>query len=248
METYKEFLDRINSFEMREWSFEQGDFKGNPSLIKKVKSDNSFRDFYGDTVVFHLNAENQKRIEMYLDKLYKEASECFCERLLTGTIHMTLHDLCNSNQLSEVAEEMTENEKKISLRCKEVNMPTIIKMRSTSLFNMVNTSLVLGLCPVDEAEYQKLMSLYGIIDEIKELPYPLTPHITLAYYNVNGFSDASARKLEALVCGMNQGEEIEVALDGKELYYQRFCSMNEYVDILPIYYGTEPVSGNGGTE
>jgi len=248
METYKEFLDRIYSFETKEWSFELGDFKGNQSLIKKVKPDNSFRDFYGDTVVFHLNTEDQKRIEKYLDKLYKEAPECFCERLVTGTIHMTLHDLCNSDQLSEVVEKMKENEKKIAVRCRGMNEPAVIKMRSTCVFNMVSTSLVLGLYPVDEAEYKKLMALYGIFNEIKELPYSLTPHITLAYYNVNGFSDASARKLENLAYRMNQGEEMEVELDCRELYYQRFHSMNEYIDVLPVYRGAEAVSGKGGTE
>ena len=143
---------------------------------------------------------------------------------------------------------MTENEKKIALQCKKMKEPTGIKMRSTCIFNMVNTSLVLGIYPIDEAEYKKLMNLYEIFDKIKELPYPLTPHITLAYYNINGFSDLSARKLETMVCKMNEEAETEFELDCKKLYYQRFRSMNTYTDVLKIYGGTEVASGNGVTK
>ena len=54
METYQQFLDRINSFEKKELNLGDGDFIGNPSIAKKVDADNSFRKFYGDTVVFDL--------------------------------------------------------------------------------------------------------------------------------------------------------------------------------------------------
>ena len=56
METYQEFLDRISSFEKREWTYGNNYFKGNPSISKKVNPDNTFRNFYGDTAVFELEA------------------------------------------------------------------------------------------------------------------------------------------------------------------------------------------------
>lgn len=37
METYQEFLDRIYSFEKKEWTYGGSYFKGNPSISKKVK-------------------------------------------------------------------------------------------------------------------------------------------------------------------------------------------------------------------
>ena len=103
---------------------------------------------------------------------------------------------------------------------------------------MVNTSLVLGLYPADEAAYKKLMTLYEMFIEVKDLPYPLTPHITLAYYNVHGFNDVSARKLEELVYQLNCEElerEMEIVLDVKELFYQHFDSMNHYINVLPVF-------------
>ena len=237
METYQDFLTRINSFEKQCWSFAPGDFTANLSLTKKVHPDNSFRPFYGDTVVFDLDDTTKERLLKWLDKLYAEAPECFCERLYADTFHMTLHDLCNSETLEEVAAELFANEQKVREKCTEMTVPASIKMKSKYIFNMVNTSLVLGLYPADEAEYKKLMELYYMFDDVKRLDYPLTPHITLAYYNVHGFSNTSAKKLEELVCQLNFAElenEMEIVLEAKDLYYQHFDSMNHYTNVLPI--------------
>lgn len=237
METYQEFLNRINSFEKSEAFFGEGRFKSNPSLAKKVNPDNSFRDFFGDTVVFDLDIPTKKRLEKWLDKLYDKVPECFCERLATDMFHMTLHDLSNSEIFPEIGEELAENEKKVLQRFKDIEVGNTIKMRSMYIFNMVNTSLVLGLYPTDENEYKKLMALYQVFDEVKKLDYPLTPHITLAYYNVNGFDEEAARKLEKLVQEINTCElnhHWEVPLDVRELYYQRFQSMNDYTNVLSL--------------
>ena len=238
MENYQAFLDRINIFEKKCWSFAPGDFKGNPSLVKKVHPDNTFRSFYGDTVVFNLDDAVKERLEMWLNILYTEVPECFCERLVTDTFHMTLHDLCNSRDYSEIAEEVEVNKEKILGLCKEIPKFNVIKMKSKYIFNMVNTSLVLGLYPADETEYRNLMTLYDTFNEVKKLSYPLTPHITLAYYNVHGFNETSAGKLEELVCQLNCAElenEMEIVLKAEKLYYQHFDSMNHYTNVLPVF-------------
>ena len=106
-------------------------------------------------------------------------------------------------------------------------------MKTKCVFNMVNTSLVVGLYPVDEQEYEKLMALYCLFDEVKTLSYSLTPHITLAYYNVNGFSVKSELKLEKVVRELNECE-LEIELDVRNLYYQKFRSMNDYINIFSM--------------
>ncbi len=65
METYQEFLDRIFSFEKKEWTYGDGYFKGNPSISKKVNPDNTFRNFYGDTVVFELAASVKEKLAAF---------------------------------------------------------------------------------------------------------------------------------------------------------------------------------------
>lgn len=80
-------------------------FKGNPSILQKVDSNNKFRDFYGDTVVFALDDITKKALNGYVESLYQSAPECFCERLTPDTFHMTLHDLSNSPSLQNIAED-----------------------------------------------------------------------------------------------------------------------------------------------
>lgn len=237
METYQEFLDRINSFEKREFCCASQAFQANLSLAQKIKKDNTFRDFYGDTVVFALDAAVKEKLAEYAGLLYHAAPECFCEKLVSNTFHMTLHDLGNSPVLHDVAEELFENELKVIGIMGEVQKyrKTKIKMKSNYIFNMVNTSLVLGLYPADKEEYRKIMGLYSIFDGVKKLNYPFTPHITLAYYHVDGFGLQAAKKLECAINQLNCDklcQEIEIELDVERLYYQKFRSMNDYINIF----------------
>ncbi len=234
METYKEFLDRINSFEKSEIDLGDDYFKGNPSIALKVNENNGFRPFYGDTVVFNLDDATKEKLEKIVDSINAVVPECFCERLVPNTFHMTLHDLSNSPVLEDVASKLFHNELK-AVKIAEKITDQKIKMKSKYIFNMVNTSLVMGLYPKSEEEYNKLMDLYCLFDDVKKLGYPLTPHITLGYYNVDGFSVESARKLENIVKELNANEmEIEIELDTKELFYQKFVSMNDYINIFSM--------------
>ena len=235
METYQEFLDRINSFEKREINYGNKLFKGNPSISQKVGKDNVFRNFYGDTIVFALDDIVKEKLAEYVELLYQSAPECFCERLVPHTFHVTLHDLSNAPVLRDVAEELFENELKVIEKMGEIQKQEkdIIKMKSKYIFNMVDTSLVLGLYPVNEGEYRRLMDLYSLFDTVKKLSYPFTPHITLAYYNIDGFDLQAARSLEDAVNKLNKNE-IEIELNVNHLYYQKFRSMNDYIDIINL--------------
>ena len=98
---------------------------------------------------------------------------------------MTLHDL-NSNSNYKVIEDIiaeSQNEiKNVFNKLYNTNQKEKIKMKKSYVFNLVNTSIVLGLEPVDDDNYNRLMNLYNKFEEVKKLEYPLTPHITLAYF------------------------------------------------------------------
>lgn len=243
METYQEFLDRINSFEKREINYGSQYFRGNSSISLKVDKDNTFKHFYGDTVVFALDDSVIEKLGEYVKFLYQSAPGCFCERLVPHTFHVTLHDLSNSPVLQDVAEELSKNQLKVIEKMREIQRQekAVIRMKSKYIFNMVDTSLVLGLYPADEEEYRRLMDLYSIFDTVKKLNYPFTPHITLAYYNINGFDLSAARDLEAAVSRLNHNNEFNVGLRTDCLYYQKFRSMNDYTDIINL--GTSSTRG-----
>lgn len=232
METYQEFLNRIYSFEKREVFYGRDYFRGNPFIAHKVDEENRFKLFFGDTIVFDLDAETKEKVTAILDQLYTCVPECFCEKLIPSTLHMTLHDLSSCSILKYVAEDTFINEWKVAEIFKKIQ-PQKIAMKTTYIFNMVGTSLVLGLCPASEEDYEKLMKLYELFQPVQHLSYPLTPHITLAYYNVHGFPVESAERLEALVYDLN-AHSMDIVLDTEQLVYQKFFSMNKYASIFGI--------------
>lgn len=229
MERYGDFLGRVSAFEVAELDLGKSYFRGRASLADKIDEENRLKAFFGDTVVFDLDEAVKNRISALADRLYSNAGDCLAERLSGATLHMTLHDLSNGTNLSKIQGKMAENEEKIQ----HVSLPyRTIKMKSTFVFNMVNTSLVLGLVPADEEEHIKLMELYDIFDGILEAKYPLTPHITLAYFTPNGFGDEAKARLEATVNEINLDSQFEIILDTKKLHYQHFFSMNDYRNTL----------------
>jgi 2'-5' RNA ligase len=229
MERYGDFLGRVSAFEVAELDLGKSYFRGRASLADKIDEENRLKAFFGDTVVFDLDEAVKNRISDLADRLYSHAGDCLAERLSGATLHMTLHDLSNGTNLSEIQGKMAENEEKI----RSTSLPSrTIKMKSTFVFNMVNTSLVLGLVPADEGEHIKLMELYDVFDEILEAKYPLTPHITLAYFTPSGFGDEAKARLEAAVNEINLDSQFEIILDTKKLHYQHFFSMNDYRNIV----------------
>ena len=235
METYTQFLDRINSFELPYTYYGEGYVQMNPNLSGKVEEDNSFKPFFGDTVVFDLDEEVKEKVNEIVDSLYETVPECFAERLISHTFHMTLHDLSNSPILSDIAHEVFSNELNVLERVDRVAKNQTIRMKTKYIFNMVSNSLVMGLYPADEEEYNKLIGLYELFNEVKTLTYPLTTHITLGYYNIHGFHEESARKLEGFIGEWNQkisGMEFEIHTS--DLYYQKFVNMNQYINVIQL--------------
>ena len=229
MERYEDFLMRVSAFEVAEIDLGKSYFRGRASLGDKIDGENRLKPFYGDTVVFDLDEAVKNRISHIVDKLYSAAGDCLAERLSGSTLHMTLHDLSNGGNLDLLRGKMAENEEKI----RRVSLPSrTIRMKSTFVFNMVNTSLVLGLVPADEGEYKKLMELYEVFDGILPSKYPLTPHITLAYFCLCGFGDEAKERLRAAVNEINKEAQLDIVLDTKRLYYQHFFSMNDYRNVI----------------
>ena len=235
MEAYKDFIKRI-SYQQAELQLGEGSFKPDKRVFEKVNQDNRFKPFYGDTVVFDLDSRTKAKIEKEIKTLYNAAPECFCEKIKTDTIHLTLHDLSASDELENIAADVFSNEIKLLRILRDLPQQiTVIRMRTNYIINMVSTSLVLALIPADGNEWNKLQQIYDTINKVRVCPYPyLTPHITLAYFNRNGFDVASADKLKATVYELNKNR-FGITLKTNRLYYQKFISMNEYFPVLSLY-------------
>ena len=233
MESYSDFIKRI-SWQGSEFGADDAFFQPDGRVYQKVKQDNHFKKFYGDTVVFDLEKKTKKKVFEIIEKLYDTVPECFSEKLNESTIHMTLHDLSASDNLDNAGSQSFNNEIKLLevLRNNPIK-PQTIEMRTNFVINMIHTSIVLALVPADESEWNKLAQLFDAIDSVKRLDYKLTPHITLAYYNFNGFDAGTVQKLKEVVRLLNK-ESFEITLNTNKLVYQKFTSMNDYVSIFNL--------------
>ena len=235
MESYHDFLERVSKFEKPELDMGECYFHPHAELGAKCCADGTFRRFYGDTVVFGLKHKVKEKFGELIDELYEKAPECFSEKINKSTLHMTLHDLSASDNIGEVSADVFMNEVKLLEVLKDSPVKDFtIKMKTNVVINLVSKGLVMALVPCDEEEWNKLQELYELINQVRVCPYPfLTPHVTLAYFNTNGFDEGSVKKLKKIVEKMNESG-FDVTLHTDRLYYQHFYSMNDYRNIVPL--------------
>lgn len=202
-----------------------GVFTTNSSLSNKVDPDGSFRPFFGSTVVFSLDARTKFALAGLQRGLYCEVGQMLAQPLTADTFHMTLHDLVNGSVHSEALVRDMARVKDQVLPLLQIwqNEPPL-QMRATRTFNLVHTSVVLGLEPSDADSWRQLDRMYQELEAVVPLGYGLTPHITLAYYKPGSYSEADAARLRATL----GPSELELLLPMQALTYQSFWDMNHY--------------------
>ena len=240
VETLEQFKQRT-SFVYNPFSAEP--ISINPNCGKKVNERGEFRPFYGDTLVYLLDEETKQHCKYLQNQLYKYCEDVFAEPLKEDTFHITLHDLNNDTKISAISTKMAETEAKVKkLMDLLISDTQKVRLKSTRIINMVNTSLVLCFEPESEEDCQKLMTYYDMFQQVVHLSYPLTPHITLAYFNAafdsfdesgnfrNGYIPSSYTKgIKWIVDELNKTDPIQIELSVFDLVYQQFITMNQFV-------------------
>lgn len=209
---------------------EEGSFAANPNLLRKVDQGGRFCPFYGDTVIFTVEDQIKDRMEQLQKELYRSCGPMLAEPLGRRTFHVTLHDLRNGADLKELEEQMGRGRReaeKILSQIREEER-TSVRVRAVSVLNMVNTSVVLGLEPADEESCRLLMEWYDRFQEIVRLDYPLTLHLTLAYYRPGVYPDEQRRNLSRAFDALNWNLNLEFFLKTGCLQYHRFSHMNDF--------------------
>ena len=218
-------LDDYICRSMPQW----GDFITNPNLRKKVDEGGNLLPFLGNTVVFLLNDDTKEKLRQLQESLYQAAPDMLAQPLQMSTFHMTLHDLANGTpeQLG-LQDYMRYTQERVSQLLPGWKDTPPLRMKTTWLFNMVNTSIVLGLTPADEESWRRLDEMYTTLEDVVRLGYALTPHITMAYFLPGTYSPEQVQQLSAVL----RNVDLEIILDMKDLVLQNFTDMNHYNTIL----------------
>lgn len=203
-------------------------FQIHSQVWDKVAADGKYKPFYGNTVVFQLSNPVKNELCEIQKRLYLAAEDMLAERLHSDTFHMTLHGLCDS-PADCLPENFYETMYRYGTQARDLiakwqNMPPL-KMRATCTFNLVNTSIVLGLEPCDIHTEQQLSAMYEELQGVVRFPYPLMPHITLAYYRPGKYTVQHAKKL----AGVLGTVKMQFVLPMGDLILQNFLNMNQYI-------------------
>jgi len=218
----------INLLEHYIWNSlpEYGDFPTNPNLTKKVGTEGNFLPFYGNTTVFLLNEEVKQQLQSLQEELYAKAGWMLSQKLDPATFHMTLHDLANAPEQNEdLTYRMADAAQKATALLRQWEGQPPLRMRTTCLFNMVSTSIVLGLAPADADSWNRLSAMYEAMEDVVRLGYAMTPHITMAYYRPGIYSQEALWLLRNALHAV----DIELELRIEDLVYQTFTDMNHYM-------------------
>lgn len=206
---------------------EEGGFVTHPRLTDKVDPAGRFRPFYGDTVIFDLTDEDKEWLSGLQRMLYTACGALLAEPLDPESFHITLHDLHSGTDADVVADAISRSREGVKSLLTSLPGNWAVSVRPTAVFSMVATSVVLGFEPVSEEDCAALMGLYGAIEQVVPVGYPLTPHVTLAYYRpIAGGEDMLCLLRKALA--EVQGSMTPRTLTLSQPRYCAFTDMNHY--------------------
>ena len=228
METLHEFDERTGSFQTDSVPYEPV-FALPPSLEEKVAPrSGSLRPFHGNTVAYFLDDRVRDLVGSIASSLHARFGESLSLPLPVEMAHVTLHDLHASPDRDQVRPLVEASSARASALVARARGIGPIRTVATAVFNMMNTSVVIGVRAVDEEEHRKLLTARGLFDEVVPSG-PFTPHITLAYYRPampvplppDEFRDALAQLTGRVA-------DVPVALAPERLHALRFDSMGDY--------------------
>lgn len=206
-----------------------GDFTTNPNLRKKVDEAGNLLPFLGNTVVFLMDDDTKEKLRQLQESLYRAAPDMLAQPLQMSTFHMTLHDLASgAPEQPGLQDYMRYTQERVSRILPEWKDAPPLRMKTTWLFNMVNTSIVLGLTPADEESWRRLDKMYTTLEDVVHLGYALTPHITVGYFLPGTYTQEQVHRLSAAL----RNVDLDITLDMENLVLQEFFDMNRYETVL----------------
>ncbi|MBR6525565.1 MAG: hypothetical protein IKT57_06305 [Clostridia bacterium] len=230
VESLQTFHDRVDGFQRDSLPHEYG-FSTSAGLEAKVDAWGGLKPYFGNTVIYELDNEVKVALSKRQVLLHHRISECLAVPISPETFHITLHDLISSSDEYVIAKEVKhtgECAKALLEEIKERGIPPI-RMVSTHVFSMVNTSIVMGFAPEREKDCGTLMALYERFHAVKPLSWGLTPHVTLAYYKPGYYNQEWTKRINGVFHEAESMPPVRITLSPEALFYRTFRDMNTYL-------------------
>jgi len=230
MENLTEFHTRVDGFQHDSLPHDGG-FTTKPLLVEKVAPHGELLPFFGNTMIFDLPQDVQLTIARMQLILHHRCGWMLAQPLAPDTLHMTLHDLLNGVDEAALAapvRQTGEQAKSILAAQRAAKLPPV-HLTSTAAFNMTNGSVALGFAPDTEADCAAIMGMHARYQDVVALNYPLTPHVTLAYYKPGSYGPEAVAALADALREINTLPKVRITVDADCLHYYTFADMNTYL-------------------
>ena len=230
MESLHEFHARVDGFQQDSLPHD-GPLTTKPLLVEKVAPNGDLLPFFGNTMIFDLPVETQLQIARMQLILHHRCGVMLAQPLAPSTLHMTLHDLLNGVDEAALREPVlrTGEQAKALLQAQRTSQQPPIRLTSTLAFNMTCGSVALGFAPDTEEDCTSLMTMHAAYQDVVALNYPLTPHVTLAYFRPGTYSPEDVARLAEALSEINALPKVRIAVDAECLHYYTFEDMNTYI-------------------
>ncbi len=228
METLSQFETRIEAFQTHSVP-DEPTFGLPPSLEEKVAPQaGALQSFYGDTVAYFLDDQARDLVARIGDRLHTHFGESLSVRLPADAAHVTLHDLHAGPQRARVWPKVEAHAAAAGELVAQARAFGPIRTACTAVFNMMNTSVVIGVKATDEHEHRKLLTARALFDHIVPSG-PFTPHITLAYYRPAPPTALPPAEFRAALSALTaDAAGTSVLLAPERLHLLHFSSMGDY--------------------
>ncbi|MBR3763551.1 MAG: hypothetical protein IKK57_03250 [Clostridia bacterium] len=229
MENLAAFHARVDGF-MHDSLPRGGGFVTREPLREKVGPDGRMLPFFGNTMIYDLPDAVKVMIGQMQLRLHHLCAPYLAEPLSPATLHLTLHDLLNGVDEAALRVDVfaTGQQAQALLTAFRREIAPPVNLTSVAAFNMVNGSVALGFAPDTEADCAAIMTLHARCQDVVRLNYPLTPHVTLAYYKPGHYGPEMVAALREALAQINALPPVRLALSANDLHYRRFSDMNHY--------------------
>lgn len=180
-ESLQAMTARVNSFELNSVPAETPFFVSDSAREKFEAITGEPRPFYGSTIIYDLDEEAKLWIDGLATRLHDELGEGLAQPLPRESFHLTLHDLRAHPQLSAMSDVLFWDSRQVPALLEQARSVGPISMTVNAVFNLMNTSAVIGLLPTTADDCERVLAARATFDSCVPSG-AFTPHITLAYY------------------------------------------------------------------
>lgn len=227
-ESLQALTARINSFELNSVPSETPFFVSDSTREKFEAVTGAPRPFYGSTIIYDLDEEAKLWIDGLASRLHSELGEGLAQPLPRESFHLTLHDLRAHSQLSAISDALFSDSREVPALLERARSVGPISMTVNAVFNLMNTSAVIGLVPTTDEDCERALTARATFDSCVPSG-AFTPHITLAYYRPDSPQPIDPSHYRALLEELtdNYAGRI-ITCEPKRLAYAYFSDMCTY--------------------